>query len=651
MRTPFLTAAAVAATLLAAPARATLQTSPAPGVSANAIVALDGSGQYTSLQEAISRAPMRTGLSDPRWIIFVKKGTYKERIYVQRERGNILILGEDALTTIVTFDMHANLPGPDGKPIGTFRTPTVQVDGDDMIWENLTIANGAGKPRPRPTGPPVAQALALRENGDRVIFRRCRFLGFQDTILVNRGRHYFVDSYVEGHVDFIFGATTAFFDRCHIHVLKDGYITAASTPEGAAHGLVFRDGRIMGASGVKTYLGRPWRDYAKTVFVRTNMSAAVRPEGWHNWNKPEAEKTVFYAEFLSTGEGATPASRVPWARKLTPREAEEFTPEKVLGGADGWKPVTAAAPAPAPTTSRAGSTSPNPPPAESGRAPWSNAYLKHDAAWYASPEARAVAASVIQYQSPEGGWPKSTNLQTPPRSPNDVPKAGDGLANTLDNDATTLPLQFLARVAHATGEESFRASFVRGVDYLLASQYPNGGFPQFYPLRGSEYYSRITYNDGAMIRALMVLRDVAAGQAPYAFVDAQRRAKAADAVKRGLNCILTTQIVEAGKLTVWCAQHDEQTLAPAWARAYEPPSLSGSESVGIVNFLMAIDKPSPAIVAAVEGTVAWLDQLCRNRLRAAQRLRVSRDMGRAPPDPGLSGLARAPGQRREVCSS
>lgn len=582
----------LASSLLAAALFSAAQERPAP--TPDAVVAADGSGQYRSLQEAISSAPMRTGKGDPRFVIFVKKGVYRERVYVQRERGNMLILGEEAATTIVTYDLHANIAGPDGKPIGTFRTPTVQVDGDDMIWENLTIANGAGEPGSRPNGPPVAQALALRVDGDRVVFKRCRFLGFQDTILLNRGRHYFADSYIEGHVDFIFGAATAYFDHVHIHALRNGYITAASTPEGTPHGFVFREARITGNPGVKTYLGRPWRNYARTVFIRTEMSSVVHPEGWHNWNKPEAEKTVFYAEFGSTGEGSAPSSRVPWARKLTPQEAEEFTPEKVLGGADAWLPAA--------------------PPARAVR-PWSNAYLRHEAPWYTSAEARSVASSVIQYQSAEGGWPKSTDLATPPRSPGEVPKAGDGVANTIDNDATTLPLQFLARVAEATGDEAFRSSFLRGIDYLLASQYPNGGFPQFYPLRGNEYYSRITYNDGAMIRALQVLRDVAAGQAPYTFVDAERRTKAADAVKRGLDCILKTQIVEASKLTVWCAQHDEKTLAPAWARAYEPPSFSGSESVGIVNFLMAIDKPTPEIIAAIEGAMAWFGKAAMTGVR------------------------------------
>ncbi len=296
---------------------------------ADAVVAADGTGRFTSLQEAISAAPMVTDPTAPRWVIRVKPGTYRERIYVQRERGHIRVVGDDAATTVVTFDLHAGVPGPDGKPIGTFRTPTVQVDGDGMVWENLTLANTAG---------PVGQALALRVDGDRVVFRRCRFLGWQDTILLNRGRQYFEDCYVEGHVDFIFGAATAWFERCHVHVLRDGYVTAASTPAGTAHGFVFARGRITGGEGVRAYLGRPWRDFARTVFLDTEMDAVVRPEGWHNWKKPHAEATVLYAEHSSRGPGAA-GPRVPWARTLTDAEAAAFTPQAVLGGADGWDPL------------------------------------------------------------------------------------------------------------------------------------------------------------------------------------------------------------------------------------------------------------------------------------------------------------------------
>jgi pectinesterase len=305
----------------------------------NAVVAADGSGDFTSLQEAISKAPLVTDPAAPRWVIFVKPGTYPERVYVQRERGQIHVVGADAATTVIVFGQHAGMIGPDGKPIGTFRTPTVQIDGDGMIWENLTLENSAGEPGPRPDGPAVIQALALRADGDRLVFRRCRFLGWQDTILTNRGRQYFEDCYIEGHVDFIFGAATAYFNRCEIRIKKDGYITAASTPKDQPYGYVFADCKISGVAGAKTYLGRPWRDYARTIFLRTEMSEVVRPEGWHNWGKPQAEQTTFYAEYGSTGPGASPATRVPWAHALTAEEAAALTPAAVLGGADHWDPL------------------------------------------------------------------------------------------------------------------------------------------------------------------------------------------------------------------------------------------------------------------------------------------------------------------------
>jgi pectinesterase len=302
-------------------------------VKPDAIVAPDGSGDYTSVQDAISSAPMQTDPAGHRWIILVKPGTYHERIYVQRERGHMTVIGEDAATTIITFSLHANLTGPDGKPIGTFRTPTLQIDGDGMSWENITVANSAG---------PVGQALALRVDGDRVSFRHCRFLGWQDTILVDRGRQYFADCTIEGHVDFIFGGATTYFDRCHIRCVGDGYISAASTPKGQAHGFVFADCDITGAPGVKTWLGRPWREFARTVFLRTTMSEVIRPAGWNDWDKPGAHATTFYAEFDSRGPGADPAHRAAWAKPLTPAAAAALTPQNVLAGDDGWNPSAAA---------------------------------------------------------------------------------------------------------------------------------------------------------------------------------------------------------------------------------------------------------------------------------------------------------------------
>jgi pectinesterase len=292
------------------------------------VVAADGSAKYKSVQEAVMAIP--SGTRDSPVVIRIKPGVYKELIYVQREKRFFKFIGEDASKTILTYDLNANLMGKDGKPIGTFRTPSTIIDGDDFTAENITFENSAG---------PVGQALAIRVDGDRVVFRNCRFLGWQDTILLNRGRQYFENCYIAGHVDFIFGAATAFFEKCHIHALRDGYITAASTPDNQPYGFVFSNCKVTGETPqVRTYLGRPWRAHASVIFVNTEMSEVVRPEGWHNWNFPDREKTARYAEFNSAGPGAKPKSRVPWARQLTGSEARIITLRKVLGGSDGWIP-------------------------------------------------------------------------------------------------------------------------------------------------------------------------------------------------------------------------------------------------------------------------------------------------------------------------
>ncbi|HYP54122.1 MAG TPA: pectinesterase family protein [Pyrinomonadaceae bacterium] len=293
------------------------------------VVASDGSAKYKTVQEAIMAVP--AGRPDNPVVIRIKPGTYKELVYVQREKRFFRLVGEDPKTTVITYDLHANLKGHDGKPIGTFRTPTVTIDADDFTAENITFENSAG---------PVGQALALRVDGDRATFRNCRFLGWQDTIFLNRGRQYFEDCYVAGHVDFIFGGSTAFFERCHIHALRDGYVTAASTEFDRPFGFVFSNCRLTAETpSVKTYLGRPWRAHSSVIFLNTEMSGAVRPEGWHNWNFPERERTARYAEFGSRGPGANAGARVRWARQLTKAEARRVTPQRVLGGLDGWNPT------------------------------------------------------------------------------------------------------------------------------------------------------------------------------------------------------------------------------------------------------------------------------------------------------------------------
>lgn len=294
----------------------------------NLMVAADGSGRFKTVQDAVMAVP--SGSRTNPVIVHIKPGTYQELIYVQREKCFFKLEGENPATTVITYGLYANLTNFNGKPIGTFRTPTATIDADDFTAENLTFENSAG---------PKGQALAIRVDGDRAEFRNCRFLGWQDTMLLNRGRQYFEDCYVAGHVDFIFGAATAWFERCHVQCRGDGYITAASTPVGQPFGFVFSRCTITGDKPeTRSYLGRPWRIHASTIFLNTEMSEVVRPEGWNDWKKPETHRTARYAEFNSTGPGANPSARVAWARQLTKAEADAITPARVLGGADGWNP-------------------------------------------------------------------------------------------------------------------------------------------------------------------------------------------------------------------------------------------------------------------------------------------------------------------------
>jgi pectinesterase len=295
----------------------------------DAVVAPDGSGEYRSVQEAINAAPQSASAAAP-WTIRLRPGIYHELVYVQREKHFVRLVGDPSHPATISFALRASQLGGDGKPIGTFRTPTLWIDADDFSVEGITVENSAGN---------VGQALALRVDGDRVSFSNCHFVGWQDTILLNRGRQYFSGCTIDGAIDFIFGAATSYFDHCRIVCVGDGYITAASTPAGAPYGFVFAQCAITSPKpATRTYLGRPWRDHASVTFINTEMSDVVRPAGWNNWKKPGQEKTARYAEYGSTGPGSS-AGRVTWERKLTAPEAAAITPSAVLSGADGWVPA------------------------------------------------------------------------------------------------------------------------------------------------------------------------------------------------------------------------------------------------------------------------------------------------------------------------
>ncbi|HEX4945953.1 MAG TPA: pectate lyase [Blastocatellia bacterium] len=239
---------------------------------------------------------------------------------------------------------------------------------------------------------------------------------------------------------------------------------------------------------------------------------------------------------------------------------------------------------------------------------WRDA-LRQAPAWYGSSEAVRIADNVLLYQRDNGGWDKNVDMATPLDAAKraEITEDKDATYSTIDNGATVTQLHYLVKVFNATPQTRYKEAFLKGLDYLLAAQYANGGWPQYYPLRKG-YYTHITYNDNAMIGVMELLRAIAKKEAAFAFVDEARRTKAERAIAKGLDIILKTQVVVNGQKTVWCAQHDERTLAPAPARTYEKISLSGSESVGIVRYLMRIETPTPEIRAAINAAMAWFAQ-------------------------------------------
>jgi PelA/Pel-15E family pectate lyase len=325
------------------------------------------------------------------------------------------------------------------------------------------------------------------------------------------------------------------------------------------------------------------------------MQQHIRPEGWDNWRDPAREKTAWFGEYRSRGPGANQPMRVKWSRQITKTQLKDFATAAFLRGKDGWRPDAK------------NLKQMNHPP-EFIVTKWSDC-LNKTSEWYATDEATRIADNVLLYQRANGGWPKNIDMAAvlTEVEKQELVKNKSLTDTTIDNGASFTQLVYLARLITAKNIERHRTAFDRGLDFLLAAQYENGGFPQFHPSTG-DYYSHVTFNDGAMIGVLKLFRDVAEKRSDYRFVDEARRARASLGVKKGLECILRIQVVVQGKRTVWAAQYDETTLQPASARTFEPVALSGSESVDVVRFLMDIREPSPEVVNAVESAIAWFER-------------------------------------------
>ena len=291
------------------------------------VVAKDGCGDFTTVQEAINAVPDFRKAN--RTNILIKKGNYKEKLIIPECKINLTLTGEDG--AVITYDDYASKLNRFGEEKSTSGSASCYIYAPDFVAENITFENTAGA---------VGQAVACFVSGDRATFRKCRFLGHQDTLYTYGypTRQYYEDCYIEGTVDFIFGKATAVFNRCTIHSKGDGYVTAPATPEGEKHGYVFIDCKLTADQNVKrVYLSRPWRPFAQAIYIRCNLGKHIVPEGWNNWGKTSNEQTVNYAEYQSTGEGANPSARTGYSRQLT--DITPYSIQSVLGGNDNWNPT------------------------------------------------------------------------------------------------------------------------------------------------------------------------------------------------------------------------------------------------------------------------------------------------------------------------
>ncbi len=282
-------------------------------------VAKDGSGDFTTIQNAVDASK---AFPDKRVTIHIKDGIYHEKVKIPACNTRLSLIGENPGKTVISYDDYFDRINRGRN--STFYTYTLMIEADDFYAENLTIENTAG---------PVGQAVALHIEGDRCIIRNCRILGNQDTLYTSgqNSRQYFEECYIEGTTDFIFGAATVLFEGCTVISKSNSYITAASTPEGRKFGYVFIRCKILPDEGVdKVFLGRPWRDYARVVFINSEMGPHILPQGWANWDGTSRDKTAYYAEYGNTGPGSSTENRVPWSHRLTPDEAAVYTKDNIL---------------------------------------------------------------------------------------------------------------------------------------------------------------------------------------------------------------------------------------------------------------------------------------------------------------------------------
>lgn len=291
------------------------------------VVAQDGSGDYKTVQAAFDAVPInnKTPIT-----IFVKYGIYKEKLHLDSSKSLVTLIGEDKFNTVLTYDDHTGKVSSSGNIINTRTCWSFLIKANDFTAKNITFQNDAGFS--------AGQAVAVEADGDKNAFFNCRFLGNQDVLFTNNenSRQYYKDCYIEGTTDFIFGSSTVWFERCHIHSKKNSHVTAASTPKENEFGYVFNDCVLTGDSSLHSVsLGRPWRPFAAVVYMHCYIGQQVKPEGWSNWNNTDNYLTTRFAEYKNYGPSSNASARVNWSRQLSDEEAKKYTLKNVL---KGWKP-------------------------------------------------------------------------------------------------------------------------------------------------------------------------------------------------------------------------------------------------------------------------------------------------------------------------
>lgn len=291
------------------------------------IVAKDGSGNYKTVQQALDAITLN---NKKPITIFIKNGIYKEKLHLDSTKNFITLIGEDKFNTILTYDDHTGKVSPKGDTINTRTSASFVVKANNFAAENITFQNDAGFS--------AGQAVGLESDGDKASFYNCRIVGNQDILFTNNdnSRQYYKDCYIEGTTDFIFGSSTVWFERCHIHSKKNSHVTAASTPQQHQFGYVFSDCILTGDTTLHSVsLGRPWRQYANVAYIHCYIGPHIKPEGWSNWNNTDNYKTTRYSEYKNYGPGANISSRVSWSHQLTDEEVKKYTLKNVSGD---WDP-------------------------------------------------------------------------------------------------------------------------------------------------------------------------------------------------------------------------------------------------------------------------------------------------------------------------